>query len=243
MPPEQEGVIKYQLIFTACPLTIEQESLADLNRYRDKMIAQGLLGQDSTRYEGFGFGNISLRCSQHVFVSASQNASRRVTQRKSIETESTSSPKMNSPQFWISGSQTGHLRRLEPAAISLVTDLKPTENTLWAQGETEPSSESMTHGVLFQLDPKVQAVIHVHSPEIWSKRILLGLPSTHESIPYGTPAMANAVQELGTKLLRSSSSILFCMDGHEDGVVVAGSSLKECTTLILETLSKAQQAP
>lgn len=211
---EQEGVIKYQLLFTRHALDISPAHIKDLNLAREKMIQSGLIGQDDTRYQGYGFGNISLRCPDTQASAAS---------------------------FLISGTQTGELGYLGAEHLAKVSQIDPEQNKLYASGLVEPSSEGMTHGVLYQLTERCQAVIHVHSPDIWQQRDTLALPSSPQEIPYGTPEMAAAVEQLARPLLQRKDNILFCMDGHEDGVVAAGGSLQECCELILATLQASQQ--
>ena len=69
---ETEGVIKYQLIFTSgrSPDSGATDALAG---WRELLVRLGMLGQDDSRYAGYGFGNISVRHPDGGFViSASQ---------------------------------------------------------------------------------------------------------------------------------------------------------------------------
>jgi ribulose-5-phosphate 4-epimerase/fuculose-1-phosphate aldolase len=210
---EQEGVIKYSLDFQRQALNASHKVLSEINACRSLMIGNGLLGQDEDRYGGYGFGNISKR-----------------------RTESNT-------DFLISGSQTGHEHSLSNASLSCITDINIEQNTLRAYGEIEPSSESMTHGVLYQISDRIQAVIHVHSPDIWRNAEVLNLASTAKDIPYGTPEMARAVQQLSSERMlgKAPLPILFVMKGHEDGVVAAGESLTQCTNILLNTLQQSKQ--
>ncbi len=66
-----------------------------------------------------------------------------------------------------------------------------------AVGGTEgPSSESMTHGVLYDADPAIRFVFHGHSSAIWEQARALGLPASHPTAGYGTPAMCREVRRL-----------------------------------------------
>lgn len=210
---EQEGVIKYSLKFRQRALKLSHEKLAKLNSCRTRLMASGLLGQDDKRYEGYGFGNISIR---HTIESA---------------------------EFYITGSQTGSIAELESENIALVTQVDSEQNSLWAAGQAKPSSEAMTHGVLYQVSKNIQAVVHVHSPDIWRDYKQLNLASTSADIPYGTPAMAMAVTQLAAPLFRNLNqnilsedewAVVFVMKGHEDGVVAAGTSLEQCTKSLLD---------
>jgi len=217
---EQEGVTKYKLDFRKRKLNITSSHLRALNTCRALMQQEGLMGQDDLRYEGYGFGNISIRNQPY------------------------------SSAFLISGTQTGQLRSLSASDIACVSKIDAQANYLCAFGEVPPSSEGMSHGVLYQLGEQVQAVVHIHSPDIWQHADDLGLPSTLEHIPYGTPEMASAVYDLSMRLLNAqalddccvsdTTPLVIVMKGHEDGVLVAGKALNECSDLILAVLEQAK---
>jgi len=210
---EQEGVIKYSLDFQHKTIRANTKALRDINTCRSVMIGKGLLGQDDSRYGGYGFGNISIR------VTKSNNT------------------------FLITGSQTGHKHSLSNKCLSCITHIDVEQNSLCAHGVLKPSSESMTHGVLYQQSDQIQAVVHVHSPDIWRHAEALNLASTPKEIPYGTPEMAYAVQQLSSELMLGQVAlpILFVMKGHEDGIVAAGTSLVQCTNILLDALQRSKQ--
>lgn len=207
---DQEGVIKYRLAFKNQCIHIDKASLASLNNCRQKLLTLGLIGQDEARYEGYGFGNISFRCIKDYEA------------------------------FWISGTQTGHLESLKNQDLCLVTQSYPEDNTVVAQGEIQPSSESMTHSVLYQVSPRINAVIHVHSPNIWERAKQLNLPSTPAEIPYGTPEMAKAVEQIALLSMDKAWPLVFSMEGHQDGIVAAGETLNDCTKALIQTLELAK---
>ncbi len=231
---EQEGVIKYACDFEqrALPAAIP---LAELNSWRSLMLTLGMIGQAENRYGGLGFGNISQRASD-LMKNAAADA------------------------FIISGTQTGHLQNLQQQDVALVTNAKPQLNHLSAQGLTPPSSEALTHAVIYQQHPQCSAVVHVHCPIIWHKANELELPCTAASIPYGTPAMAAAIADLLQEsllqegLLRKdqlqkipvhtlvhpfinnsvlSKNGIIVMLGHEDGVISYAPTLEEASLLLV----------
>jgi ribulose-5-phosphate 4-epimerase/fuculose-1-phosphate aldolase len=57
---EQEGVIKYRLDFQLAQPR-HYSTYAELNAWRTILFQLGLIGQDTERYEGLAFGNISFR--------------------------------------------------------------------------------------------------------------------------------------------------------------------------------------
>jgi ribulose-5-phosphate 4-epimerase/fuculose-1-phosphate aldolase len=185
-----------------------QISLAELNAWRTMMFKLNLIGQNPQRYQGYGFGNISQR----------------------LNTENL--------QFIISGTQTGHLSVLSRHDYSLVTQAIPQHNTLFSSGETLPSSEALTHASVYLQNPDIQAVIHVHCPEIWQQTQALNLAHTAADVAYGTPEMAAAV----TQLFKSENwqqSAMFTLLGHEDGVIAFGTSLSQAACALITELAKA----
>lgn len=141
--------------------------------------------------------------------------------------------------FIISGTQTGHLDRLTPEHYAFVESCDPKVNHIVAAGPVKPSSEALTHGAVYQLDETIQAVIHVHSPEVWSLSDRLFLPATPVDVPYGTPEMAAAVAQLWRDN-RLKLSPVFTMAGHQDGVVSFGRDMTEAGMALLNTFQWAR---
>ena len=141
-------------------------------------------------------------------------------------------------RFVISGTQTGHMPLLENRHYALVTGCDPAHNHVDAEGPVRPSSESMTHGVLYALDPGIACVLHVHSPEIWHAAAELALPQTRAEVAYGTPDMAREVERLfrETDVLHTG---IFTMAGHRDGVVAFGGSPEQAGVLLVTTLARS----
>ncbi len=205
---QSEGVIKYRLEFTGGEPPCGAQ-LRELSAWRRMLYRLGLIGQDPTRYEGYGFGNISQRCS-------------------------------DAPQaFLISGTQTGGIAELSPPHYCQVLECDPERNRLVASGSIQPSSEALTHGVLYALDPEIRFVMHVHSPALWSAAKKLGIPETSAEVPYGTPEMAREVGRL-FGAARAAGNIL-SMAGHQDGLVSFGRSAEEAGTVLVRLLASAWQ--
>ncbi len=204
----QEGVIKFNLKFKEAP-PLSLSQIWELNAWRTVLFLNNLIGQDPKRYEGYGYGNISARRSPH------QNQS-----------------------FIVTGTQTGERSYLSGKDYTVVLECSPEKKLLVAEGPVKPSSEALTHGMVYQLNPDARAVIHVHSPLIWRKAERLGIPLTDKSAPYGSPEMAKEVKRLFEKNLVQEKKI-FAMGGHEDGVVAFGRSLSEAGNIILNYLFKA----
>ena len=191
------------------------DRLREINAWRRILYLTQLLGQDPARYDGFGYGNISQRVGSSGAVAGQ-------------------------PQFVISGTQTGHLADLTGEHYATVLACYPERNLVVAEGPTWPSSESMTHGMLYAVDDSVQSAIHVHSSHIWRAARDLGLPVTDASIAQGTPEMAEEVRRLFQETQVRDRSV-FAMGGHVDGVVSFGRSVEEAVSVLISCLARAFQ--
>jgi ribulose-5-phosphate 4-epimerase/fuculose-1-phosphate aldolase len=208
----EEGVIKFDLQYTKSG-PAPAETLAELNAWRRILWQLALIGQDPNRYGGYGFGNVSQRV-----------------------------PPLDAPagkwQFVISGTQTGGLETLEAAHYAVINSYEPDTNRVRAAGPVRPSSESLTHGMLYDLDSNIHAILHVHSPHIWQQARALNIPVTDAAVAYGTPEMA---QEAG-RLFRETDVLhkgIFSMGGHEDGIVAFGTTPGEAGSILLLALAKS----
>lgn len=211
---KQEGVIKFQLDFTPAP-PLPAPDLALINHWRAILYQHQLIGQDPARYGGYGYGNLSVRLAPYDAPPTRRG-------------------------FIISGSQTGDLAELGPEHYARVTACYPAENRIVASGPIRPSSESLTHGATYALDPAIRVVLHAHSPEIWLNAAALAIPVTDALVPYGTPAMAAEVARLYTETNLAQQRI-FSMGGHEDGIVAFGESAEEAGQSLLAALAAAQR--
>jgi ribulose-5-phosphate 4-epimerase/fuculose-1-phosphate aldolase len=192
---------------------LPEDLLRELNAWRTMMYMTELIGQTPERYGGYGFGNISCRIDYPC--------------------------DSGQPPFVITGTQTGGAKVLTPGDYVVVTACYPDSNRLVAEGPVKPSSESLTHGILYALDDNIRWVMHAHSPHIWRHAAELHLPMTGD-VPYGTPEMAQEV----ARLYRESDAAqkrIFGMAGHEDGIVTFGATAEEAGFVMLGVLARALQ--
>lgn len=209
---EQEGVIKFSLEFTPAP-PLPEEDLRELGAWRRILWLLGLTGRDPARYGGLGYGNVSRR------LPAADGAP-------------TARP------FVISGTQTGGLPWLGPEHYALVRFCDPQRNRVVAEGPLRPSSEALTHGGLYALDPDLACVLHVHAPDLWQKSAALGLPVTDPAAAYGTPEISTEVARLYADPTARAAG-LFAMGGHEDGLVAFGPTISAAGTTMVQWLARA----
>jgi hypothetical protein len=207
----KEGVVKYTLAYMPGS-PVAYQLIAVLNAWRRILFLTNLVGQDANRYGGAGYGNVSQRL--EVAIKGTQ------------------------PRFAISGTQTGGLAELTEDHFTIVTETWPAENRVVATGPIMPSSESLTHGMLYRVDHSVNTIMHAHSSEIWQNASRLGIPSTSASVAYGTPEMAEEVRRLFRDSPVRERKIL-CMGGHTDGVMSFSRTAEEAGCVMMTYLARA----
>jgi len=147
----------------------------------------------------------------------------------------------DSDSFLISGSQTGGLAHALPGHFTCVDEIDLTTNSVVAHGPVPPSSESLTHGAVYALNPQIRCVVHGHSPQLWNRTVELHLPATVPEIAYGTPAMARAIAQLYKENGHPRQAV-FSMLGHEDGIVAFAPGFAQIEALLRNQLSSAGKA-
>ena len=134
--------------------------------------------------------------------------------------------------FVISASQTGHLEALEQRHFTRVLEADVAANRVRARGPLPPSSEALTHAMIYRLDPAIACVLHVHEHRLWRYGLNAGLPRTDATVAYGTPQMARAV-ELGFRGGDLAGKRIVFLAGHEDGVIAFGDSISSALGVLL----------
>ena len=134
-------------------------------------------------------------------------------------------------KFYITGSATAGIADLTLADCAKVVAYDFERNWLGYEGSTTPSSESLTHAVIYKSNAKVGAVIHCHDSRSWAV-ILNQAPTTSKTVKYGTPKMAYEIMRLFRVTDLHSRKIL-AMAGHEGGVVTFGRDLEEAFAVLM----------
>jgi L-ribulose-5-phosphate 4-epimerase len=136
--------------------------------------------------------------------------------------------------FIITGSQTGHLPHLQAHHYTKVMDCDLKKGSVTAEGLIPPSSESLTHFGIYEANPLIQYVFHVHHQKLWE----MLKQGTHDfieaDVAYGTQEMAEAAKTL----LGDKVTGLFVMKGHEDGIISYGPTAEDAGKIILELYRK-----
>lgn len=139
--------------------------------------------------------------------------------------------------FIITGSATGQYARLEPKDYALVTLYNFACNSISCTGMTKASAESLSHAAVYESLQWVGAVVHIHCLALW-KRLLNVIPTTSTGIEYGTPEMAEAIQQLISRM--DSRERVIVMGGHREGILAYGSNLEEATSEITKIYNQYQ---
>jgi len=140
----------------------------------------------------------------------------------------------NGEGFLISGTKTGGIKKLTGKHYTQVTDWNYLENNLTCIGPIDASSESLTHGAVYEADSGINAVVHVHNLGLWA-RLIFQIPTTSMQVEYGTPEMAEEIFRLFRETKVKEKKILV-MGGHKEGIISFGKDLNEAGNILLNYL-------
>jgi L-ribulose-5-phosphate 4-epimerase len=211
----EEGVIKFSAEHVPQRLPVQRHGALcrELVAWRRIMAQTGLVGRAPHLYAGAGYGNVSGRVGPP------------------------GSP-MGHRAMLITGTQTSSFADVDLDDFCLVERYDYRRNRVGSVGLVEPSSETMTHGAIYDLSPHIRYVFHGHGAVIWRQARALGIPLTDPSVAYGTPEMAEEVQRLYRSTALSQVRIL-AMGGHEDGIVVFGHTAEDAGSVLVAFLARA----
>jgi len=98
------------------------------------------------------------------------------------------------------------------------------------------SSESLTHAAIYMSDPGVNAVVHVHSIELWNE-LIYKVPTTNPSMDYGTAGLAKDI----IRLFKDSDVFekrIIIMAGDRAGILTFGHDMDEAVNVLMQHLRK-----
>ena len=208
-PSPTEGAIRFHYVLRAPRArdTVDAERFERLAAWRRILRQLKLIGRDARRYDGFAYGNLSVR------------------------------DRVDPVRFFVTASQTGGAPRLVRKHVVRIDAWDAGNFSVTATGAAPPSSESITHGMVYAADAHIDWIMHVHAPAIWRAAARLELPATPHAIAYGSPAMANAVGALTRD--HAARPIVFATLGHEDGIFACGESADDTGTTLIRALADA----
>jgi ribulose-5-phosphate 4-epimerase/fuculose-1-phosphate aldolase len=127
--------------------------------------------------------------------------------------------------FFISGTATGGKRILAHQDYCRVDACSVERNEVYCSGHIRASAETLSHYAVYQANPAIQCVIHIHHKAFFQQLLKSDCPATSADAAYGTPEMARDIEAL-VKRNPEPHGILV-MTGHEDGVIAWGRTIAE----------------
>lgn len=134
-------------------------------------------------------------------------------------------------RFYISGTATGGIPKLDMSHYALVEKCDPELNSIRCRGQIRASAESMSHAAIYLANPDAGAVVHTHHRNLWEKYIGV-LPTTDQKVEYGTPEMAREIGRI-MALQETLHKKIIVMGGHEEGLVSFGKTVGEAALTML----------
>ncbi len=205
---DAEGTIQFAYDLQPLQASIAGEDLLrPLFAWRTILRRLQLIGQTPERYGGLGYGNLSFRDPDH------------------------------GQEFVITASQTSGAADFSAEDLTRIQSCHLERFWVDARGNQPPSSETLTHAMLYAADARLQWVFHAHCPEIWQRTDYLGLPATEADVGYGSQAMVSAVADL--LQVHQSRPLVFTTLGHADGVFSCGTTARDAGGLLVSYLARA----
>jgi len=139
-------------------------------------------------------------------------------------------------KFFITGSATGEIPVLEPGHYVKVEGCNFNDNAVKCIGPLKASSESLTHAAIYQADHGTNAIIHVHSMELW-ENLKDKVPTTLPDFEYGTTGLAMDI----FRLFRESDVIekrIIVMGGDPSGMIAFGNDMDEAINVLMSYIGE-----
>lgn len=121
--------------------------------------------------------------------------------------------------FLITGGQTGHLPHLQPHHYTRVIECDLKKGHMVAEGLIAPASEALIHSEIFEADPNINYIFHVHHHRLWEY-------------------IQKSGQELGQGIIKDQSHGIFVMKGLQDEIIAYGTNADEAGKLVLDLYRK-----
>ena len=140
----------------------------------------------------------------------------------------------SSHHFVITGTKLGPKDELTNDSFAEVIHCDDYAKFIYARGTREPSSEAFLHQRIYQSRPDVGAIFHGHCPIILDAAQALRIPQTSQEEPFGTLALARAVQYiLGRENFVIMKNHGFIALGHDmDAAGKIAINVLECANLL-----------
>ncbi len=126
--------------------------------------------------------------------------------------------------FFITATQTGDKAELTQKFYTYVEDYNFSTFTIFSKGHYKPSSEALSHAVIYSLNENIKGVIHIHCKALW--KFMIEQNYMYTEAEYGTQQMIGEIQQL-YKEHDPLTNNMFVMRGHEDGIICFGTTITQ----------------
>ena len=134
-----------------------------------------------------------------------------------------------SKSFFVTASQTGNRARLSKDYYTYISKYEFDTFKVMSEGRHKPSSEALSHAMIYAIDERIKAVIHIHSLSLW--KFMKADNSLATTAEYGTAEMIEEIAGLYDDLNPVTNNA-FVMKGHEEGIITFGSSVEEAELIL-----------
>lgn len=130
----------------------------------------------------------------------------------------------NSKSFFITATQTGRKQTLSREYYTYISDYNFSTFKVISKGTHKPSSEALSHAMIYAIDERITTVIHIHSLALW--KFMQEKSDLATTAEYGTAEMVEEIAGLYANLDPMMNNA-FVMKGHEEGIITFGQNIEE----------------
>ncbi len=135
--------------------------------------------------------------------------------------------------FFITATQTGNKELLDKEFYTYVEDYNFQTFRIFSKGLHKPSSEALSHAVIYSLDKNINGVIHIHSNALW--KFMIEKKYLYTEAEYGTKEMITEIQQL-YKQNDPLTHNIFVMKGHQDGIICFAPTIEEAKKKLFQLM-------
>jgi len=140
--------------------------------------------------------------------------------------------------FHITGHATGIYAKPDETKYVRVMSWSTEEMRLSYVGDTDPSSESLLHGLFYQIDPSLHGVVHVLNNKMWTY-YGTRLQTLSSQVEHGTKEELRELQYLYENTDFRNTKIIV-MANYRPGLIILGKSAREAVKRTVSYQSRAE---
>lgn len=144
------------------------------------------------------------------------------------------SQRLTNNAFLITASQVGIEKTLTAEDYVIIRKADVDLNRVWVEGRKLPSSESLTHYVVYKSNPVINFVIHFHHKKLWEKLFEI-VTTTKFNLGCGTKELAQSIFEIISKSENQYCGLIV-IGGHRDGLIAYSSRANGLIELVFPYL-------